>query len=62
MANFVLVHGTWAGGWMWRDVAERLRAKGHLVFTPTLTSRGHVFGAFLNALALNISKGDLIAP
>jgi hypothetical protein len=40
MANFVLVHGTWVGGWIWRDVAERLRAKGHLVFTPTLTGLG----------------------
>ncbi len=40
MANFVLVHGTWVAGWIWRDVAERLRAKGHLVFTPTLTGLG----------------------
>lgn len=40
MANFVLVHGTWVGGWIWRDVAERLRAEGHLVFTPTLTGLG----------------------
>jgi pimeloyl-ACP methyl ester carboxylesterase len=40
MANFVLVHGTWAGGWMWREVADRIRAKGHRVFTPTLTGLG----------------------
>ena len=40
MANFVLVHGTWGGGWQWRDVAERLRASGHLVFTPTMTGLG----------------------
>jgi pimeloyl-ACP methyl ester carboxylesterase len=40
MANFVLVHGTWVGGWIWRDVAERLRVQGHLVFTPTLTGLG----------------------
>jgi pimeloyl-ACP methyl ester carboxylesterase len=40
MANFVLVHGTWVAGWIWRDVAERLRAKEHLVFTPTLTGLG----------------------
>lgn len=40
MANFVLVHGTWVGGWIWRDVAERMRAKGHLVFTPTMTGLG----------------------
>jgi hypothetical protein len=35
--TFVLVHGAWHGGWCWRRVAERLRAQGHTVFTPTLT-------------------------
>ena len=40
MTNFVLVHGTWGGGWYWRDVAALLRAKGHRVFTPTLTGLG----------------------
>lgn len=38
--NFVLVHGAWHGGWCWRDVAARLRAKGQNVFTPTLTGLG----------------------
>jgi pimeloyl-ACP methyl ester carboxylesterase len=37
MANYVLVHGAWSGGYVWRKVAEALRAEGHLVFTPTLT-------------------------
>ena len=36
MAAFVLVHGAYQGGWIWRLVAERLRAKGHAVFAPTL--------------------------
>lgn len=40
MSDFVLVHGTWGGGWQWRPVAERLRAAGHRVFTPTLTGLG----------------------
>ncbi|AMN43044.1 alpha/beta fold hydrolase [Rhodoplanes sp. Z2-YC6860] len=40
MKTFVLVHGTWSGGWMWRTVAERLRAEGHTVYTPTLTGLG----------------------
>jgi pimeloyl-ACP methyl ester carboxylesterase len=34
---FVLVHGSWHGGWCWRDVERRLRALGHVVFAPTLT-------------------------
>jgi pimeloyl-ACP methyl ester carboxylesterase len=40
MTNFVLVHGTWGGGWQWRQVAERIRGNGHAVFTPTLTGLG----------------------
>lgn len=38
--TFVLVHGAWHGGWCWREVASRLRAAGHQVYTPTLTGLG----------------------
>ena len=38
--TFVLVHGAWHGGWCWQRVADRLRADGHKVFTPTLTGLG----------------------
>jgi pimeloyl-ACP methyl ester carboxylesterase len=40
MAIFVLCHGAWTGGWVWRAVAEQLRDKGHTVFAPTLTGLG----------------------
>jgi pimeloyl-ACP methyl ester carboxylesterase len=40
MANIVLVHGAWHGGWCYRDTAAILRAKGHNVFTPTLSGNG----------------------
>jgi pimeloyl-ACP methyl ester carboxylesterase len=40
MTNYVLVHGSYQGGWIWRPVAERLRAAGHTVFTPTLDGCG----------------------
>jgi pimeloyl-ACP methyl ester carboxylesterase len=43
--TFVLVHGAWHGGWCWSRVADRLRAVGHRVFTPTQTGlgeRGHL--------------------
>ncbi len=35
--TFVLVHGAYGGGYVWKYVAANLRAKGHRVFTPTLT-------------------------
>jgi len=38
--SFVLVHGTWHGGWVWRDVAALLRSAGHTVLTPTCTGCG----------------------
>lgn len=36
-ATFVLVHGAWHGGFCFNGVAELLRARGHRVFTPTLS-------------------------
>ena len=34
------MHGTWHGGWVWQDVANKLRAIGHRVYTPTCTGCG----------------------
>ena len=39
MATYVLVHGGGHGGWCYR-MAPLLRAKGHDVYTPTLTGLG----------------------
>src|SRR5213592_601152 len=36
MATFVLIHGSYQGGWIWKPVATRLRAAGHTVYAPTL--------------------------
>jgi pimeloyl-ACP methyl ester carboxylesterase len=38
--TFVLIHGAWHGAWCWRDVRTMLEARGHRVFTPTLTGLG----------------------
>lgn len=38
--NFVLVHGAWHGGWCYARVRDMLAARGHRVFTPTLTGLG----------------------
>jgi pimeloyl-ACP methyl ester carboxylesterase len=38
VANFVLVHGAWHGGWCWRFVRPLL--EGHAVFAPSLTGLG----------------------
>lgn len=36
MTTFVLIHGAYQGGWIWKPVAERLRAQGHRVLAPSL--------------------------
>src|SRR5216684_584331 len=38
--TFVLVHGSSAGGWCYRRVADLLGRRGHKVFAPTLTGLG----------------------
>jgi pimeloyl-ACP methyl ester carboxylesterase len=41
MANtYVLVHGSWHGGWGWTAVAKHLAEQGHKVYTPTLAGHG----------------------
>ena len=38
--TYVLVHGARFGGWVWKAVAESLRALGHTVYAPSLTGLG----------------------
>jgi pimeloyl-ACP methyl ester carboxylesterase len=40
MATFVLVHGGFAGGWVWKPVRAYLESSKHRVYTPTLTGLG----------------------
>ncbi len=37
--TFVLIHGTWHGGWAWQAVIRQLEARGHRAYAPTLA--GH---------------------
>jgi pimeloyl-ACP methyl ester carboxylesterase len=40
MATFVLIHGSYQGGWIWKPVAQKLRAAGHEVYAPSLEGCG----------------------
>ena len=40
MANIVLLHGAYQGGWIWQPTATVLRAAGHVVYAPTLDGCG----------------------
>jgi len=59
MANFVLVHGAWHGGWCYRDTARALRAAGHNVFTPTHTGVGERFHQSSQAVTLETHIRDV---
>jgi len=52
-ATFVLVHGAWHGGWCWQRVVDRLTARGHRVFAPTLTGVGE--RSHLNSPSVDLS-------
>jgi pimeloyl-ACP methyl ester carboxylesterase len=64
--TFVLITGAWHGGWAWRPVAERLRAEGHRVLTPTLPGladgadpREHTLGDVVDAVVRTVEDADL---
>jgi pimeloyl-ACP methyl ester carboxylesterase len=58
--TFVLVHGSWHGGWCWRRVADRLEKQGHKVFTPTLTGLGERVHLLTPAVDLNTHVTDVV--
>lgn len=57
---FVLVHGAWHGGWCWRDLARVLRARGHEVFTPTLTGLGERSHLMSGMITLETHIRDIV--
>lgn len=58
--TYVLVHGAWHGGWCWTRVAERLRARGHRVSTPTLTGLGERAHLMSPDIDLALMTADLV--
>lgn len=61
MAEFLLVHGAWHGGWCWRHVADLLRAGGHRVVTPTLTGQGERHHLLTTETTLSTHIQDVLA-
>jgi pimeloyl-ACP methyl ester carboxylesterase len=59
--SFVLVHGAWHGGWVWRDVIGRLRNLGHKVTAPTLTGLGERYHTGNETADLKTHADDVIA-
>ena len=60
MLNFVLVHGAWHGGWCYGRVVERLAARGHRLFAPTLTGLGDRSHLFDRSIDLTTHVTDIV--
>src|SRR5205807_2556337 len=60
VTTFVLVHGSWHGGWCWRRVADRLERGGHKVYTPTLTGLGERVHLLTASVDLNTHITDVV--
>lgn len=58
--TFVLVHGAWHGGWCWARVADRLRAAGHVVYTPTCTGLGERSHLLSTDITLHTFVQDIV--
>jgi len=58
--TFILVHGAWSGGWCYARVAALLRARGHTVFTPTLTGQGERAHLLSGAINLSTHIADVL--
>jgi len=61
MANFVLVHGAWHGGWCWQRVVHRLAGQGHRVHAVTLTGTGERAHLLSPAITLETHIEDVRA-
>ena len=60
MANFVLVHGAWHGGWCWRHVVEALTRAGHRAHAVTLTGLGERAHLMSPAITLETHITDVV--
>ena len=60
MANIVLIHGAYQGGWIWQPVAQILRREGNNVFAPTLDGCAERSHQVRNGITTE-TQGDEIA-
>lgn len=60
MVTFVLVHGSYHGGWCWRKIVPALEGEGHPVFTPTLTGLGDRSHLVHPGVGLDLHVRDIV--
>ncbi len=61
MADYVLVHGAWGGGWAWEALAGKLEAAGHRVVVAALKGLGARKGELHPGICLSDHVDDVVA-
>ena len=59
MTTFVLVHGSFVGGWSWLPTATTLRQAGHSVYAPSQEGCGERKGALRAGLSVSAAATEL---
>ncbi len=63
MATFLLIHGSFQGGWIWQPTAKALRTNGHTVYAPTMegcAERVHALRAGLTITSAAKEMAELL--
>jgi pimeloyl-ACP methyl ester carboxylesterase len=56
---FVLVHGSWHGGWCWKKLTSYLAEKEHICLSPTLSGMGERFHIATPNMGLSVHVQDV---
>ncbi len=57
---YVLVHGTWGGGWAFKEVDSLMTSKKAIVYRPTLTGQGERAHLASNTVGLDTHIMDIV--
>jgi pimeloyl-ACP methyl ester carboxylesterase len=57
--TYVLIHGCYKGGWIWKPVADRLQAAGHTVYHPSLDGCGERGGALRPGITIGTQAREM---
>src|SRR4029434_8371606 len=60
MATFLVAHGAWSAGWVWKKMRPLLRELGHELFTPTYTGLGECAHRARHDVGLETHIGDIL--
>jgi pimeloyl-ACP methyl ester carboxylesterase len=58
---FVLIHGSWLGGWCWRETAAILLARQHYVLAPSLPGMGERAAHFTRNITIDTFIDDVVS-